>query len=154
VAVKVRADGTPDPRFGVGGAARVDLGGSADEATGIVQQAVDGRIVIAGTAANGPADVAVAALTPRGELDRSFGTNGMSRVGGAGTVEHGTDLALDEDCGLVVSALNDGDIGVARFKADGDVDHRFAPGGMLRLDTGVHDGATDQDQGNTIAVDP
>jgi uncharacterized delta-60 repeat protein len=154
VAVKVLADGTPDARFGVGGIARVDLGGTADEATGIVQQAVRSRIILGGTAAAGATDIAVAALTPRGELDGSFGVGGRAFIGGAGTVVAGTDIALDDDCSVVLSARADGDIGVARFRGDGSVDDRWGTGGLLRLDTGVHDGHTDQDSGNAVAVLP
>src|SRR5262249_42256794 len=48
VVVRLRPDGSLDPRFGVGGVFRLDVAGGADEAHAVALQA-DGKVLVAGS---------------------------------------------------------------------------------------------------------
>jgi uncharacterized delta-60 repeat protein len=69
-ALRLAANGTLDPTFGVGGIRTIDFGGGDDRAFGIARQS-SGKIVLGGTANFGTttAHFALARLTPSGQLD-------------------------------------------------------------------------------------
>ncbi len=73
--VRYLSDGTPDPSFGNGGVAFVDVGsGSSDVATGLAIQPQDGKVVVCGDSdVNGDSDFAAARLDTNGNLDAAFG---------------------------------------------------------------------------------
>lgn len=100
-AVRLLPDGRPDPSFGSDGLATAHGGDGTGPATvwgGILQS--DGRLVLLGKAdppggPDGWATVAVR-LLPDGSLDRSFGTDGWSRLDvpdSSGLVYKGEELA-------------------------------------------------------------
>ena len=77
--VRLRDDGTPDPAFGVGGVARVDLAGYGDGVNDLVEQA-DGKIVLAGYTYFARArreGYGFVWLLANGQRDPSFGTGGV-----------------------------------------------------------------------------
>ena len=128
--VRLRADGTADPRFGA-----VELPGLEADATAAVAQP-DGRVVVAGTISGVGAisDIGVWRLTTSGALDTSFG-------GGDGFVQLGIDtfdnvasVGLDSQARIVVTgtATTLSPFGahmvVARFTPDGDPDASFNNG--------------------------
>jgi uncharacterized delta-60 repeat protein len=77
---RLNADGTMDSGFGSGGITVTDLGGSNDQAHGLVI-ASDGKIIIGGfTNANGDFDFAAARYTTSGALDTGFSSDGISTV--------------------------------------------------------------------------
>ena len=76
VALRLRADGRPDPAFGDHGVVRVELAGGPSSAYVVVLQP-DGDIVLAGTSGTAPhTGYALARLHDDGTLDESFGTGG------------------------------------------------------------------------------
>jgi uncharacterized delta-60 repeat protein len=97
--------GTLDPSFGSGGSAIVDLGGS-DSARAMVVQP-DGKIVVAGTSTQGSGStgtsrIGIVRLLADGQLDPSFGTNGVEVVGIPGAKLSGNAVALQANGDIVV----------------------------------------------------
>lgn len=128
---RYRADGTPDPAFGSGGVVLTDVGG-ADRAEAIALQA-DGKIVAAGSADN---DVAVVRYQADGSPDPSFGSHGVVRTSFGGP-ESAEALAVQPDGKIVVAGWvttrQQGDMAVARYLPNGDLDPNFSRDGKLTV---------------------
>ncbi|MDQ3934792.1 MAG: hypothetical protein M3340_09210 [Actinomycetota bacterium] len=98
-AMRLLADGRPDPTFGTNGLAVVSGGGDLARSSGAIVQA-DGRIVLLGMASppggSGDWGAAAARLTPDGALDESFDGDGWARLevpGSSGLVYEGRQAA-------------------------------------------------------------
>jgi hypothetical protein len=153
--VRLLADGRPDPGFGRGGLAPIELGRHrwADDVHPASDLLVlpDGRIRIPVSFGERPriARVGIVGLTSNGHVDRRFGRDGLAlgprqpfAEGGefaqeavldsrgsiltAGVIAHGDDLSGDD------SAI------VRRFRGDGALDRSFGRRGLVRgtLDAG------------------
>ncbi|HEX4611208.1 MAG TPA: Ig-like domain-containing protein, partial [Urbifossiella sp.] len=124
--VRLTPAGHLDPSFGSGGIAKIDFGGTNDEAVGVAVQA-DGTILIGGDSNHAFAAVR---LTSAGQLDPTFGTGGRVVDGtGPAVTSHGMViqsggkivLAGDSQSGLTGEAV--------RFTAAGQLDPTFGTGG-------------------------
>ena len=154
-----------DASFGQGGIATVNVavgaGKKAEFARGAVIQS-DGKIVIAGpiehdTAATGDAardtDIAVVRFNPTGQLDPTFGTNGIVRLDlSTGTVS-GTAFRGDTSWGLTLlpgdnllvvggkkadgAGRTDIDYAIVKLTAGGLLDTTFGTNGIFTLDVGT-----------------
>ncbi|MGZ4131970.1 MAG: hypothetical protein ACXVWF_02890 [Actinomycetota bacterium] len=151
--LRLDGDGTLDTSFGHDhGATLTDVSAGADVANALAVDP-DGRIVLAGSAANGGLDDwGVARFGAGGRLDDTFGTNGVMLVKfGPGpdeasdVVPWGARLLLTGDAHGDAGA----DVAVVRLKAGGALDTTFAGDGKVRID--VAGGA---DDGMGIAVLP
>jgi uncharacterized delta-60 repeat protein len=115
--VRYRADGRPDRRFGDDGRVILDLGAD-DVATAV---AVDraGRTVVAGTSASSDtAEAVLARFTVRGQLDHTFGRQGVRRfpaahgfhgveIGNQGRIVAAGQTVVHGDAALVVARFTD-----------------------------------------------
>jgi uncharacterized delta-60 repeat protein len=156
-------DGTLDNSFGNQGRVVIDFSsvfGAAgpDQAHGLAVQA-DGKIVVAGQADDPGSrvwDFALARLTPQGNLDSSFGANGLVVTNVSQTLNLGLHdsaaqaLVLQGD-GKVVAAgyASDAfkaDFGLARYNADGSLDRTFNSTGTVATSFG-----TGGPEGNDVA---
>ena len=133
------AGGILDPSFGSDGVAFVPFPNSSS--SGCVEDLAirpDNSIVLAGSADSGPdQDFAVAQLTPDGQLDSSFGTDGRVRLhpGRAEGSASATAIALDPAGRAVIaghawtgSRVNGHDVPVfaaVRIESDGTLDTNF-----------------------------
>jgi uncharacterized delta-60 repeat protein len=135
--------GTPDTSFGTGGMVTTDLG-AGDSALGIVAQ-TDGKLVVGGNTGNG-ADIgkfALARYDSSGDLDASFGTNGVVTTD-ISTLDDGVSaLALRPDGRIVAVGStfpsptgNLRDFAVAQYLDDGRLDASFGTGGVTTTDFG------------------
>ncbi|HYH68696.1 MAG TPA: hypothetical protein VD866_28645, partial [Urbifossiella sp.] len=129
--------GDLDPTFGTGGRAFPDLGGFG--ALYGVATLADGNILVAGET-NGflESDIAVARLTPTGQLDPTFGTGGVYTLD-LGGFEYAGGLFPRPDGSVLVSAYSDtpgGAIVVVRLTAGGQPDPTFGAGGLVRAGFG------------------
>ena len=112
VVVRFDATGKPDPSFGTGGIARLDLGAGkptpdggyiTDNSWGMVVLDT-GRIVVFGStpaAGRNDTDAVLAALTPAGKPDEAFGTKGVVRFDQPPTLDNARALKLDSEGRLV-----------------------------------------------------
>src|SRR5262245_25334602 len=97
---RFNADGSLDTSFGSGGLVVTDIAGGNDLCQGVVIQA-DGKIVVAGGAANGATgtDFALVRYNPDGSLDSSFGSGGIvvTPFGTTGSFDMANAVALQAD---------------------------------------------------------
>jgi uncharacterized delta-60 repeat protein len=130
--MRLRSNGRRDARFGRNGLTTVTLPGVAPGGVRGLEVFRDGRIVLAASVespdGSAPARIAVARLLPDGELDPSFGDDGVAVVGPDGA--HASALALTRDGVIVVGGgvpVADGEAPlVLRLAADGTPDLSFA----------------------------
>lgn len=129
--MRLRSTGRRDPRFGRNGLTTVTLAGLAPGGVRGLEVFRDGRIVLAATVespdGSAPARIAVARLLPDGELDPSFGEDGIAVVGPDGA--HAGSLALTRDGVILVGGglpVADGEAPlVLRLAPDGTPDETF-----------------------------
>lgn len=135
------SDGRLDVAFGTGGTVRIDAG-SPDDRAYAVDVSPSGRIVIGGHtySATTGFDFVLAALTPAGSLDASFGSDGIV-VTNFGSGEEGVSQVKLLPGGKILVAghrVNDNsgerEFILARYNQDGSLDTSFADNGWLESD--------------------
>ena len=89
VAYRFKANGDLDPSFGTGGVTRYDAGLGQEDRGRDINVTSEGRIVIAGSSAQGAGDLiaAVYLLRPNGQFETTFGVGGAMKVDMGGTVD-------------------------------------------------------------------
>ena len=150
--LRYSANGELDTTFATQGFSRIDIAGREDEVYDAALTA-DGHILVAGQTDNPisatAGDPYIIQLTPQGDLDTSFGTNGVSIVSSPGTdiVNNRFNAMSVTQDGKIVAAgavrnsfsfsVGD-DILIARFLADGTPDSSFADNGVFIHDTNTN----------------
>ena len=143
--VRLNADGSLDAGFGAGGKVAFDAGGpTADVARGLVRRSSDGRLILAGaTDRNGEMDMLFAAFTSAGQLDTTFGTQGVTLVSyGPGSTESANALAQQTDGALVATGTGPGtsfvsSMAVVRLTSSGALDTTFDGDGLAIVEFGA-----------------
>jgi uncharacterized delta-60 repeat protein len=155
--VRYEHDGSPDAGFGSGGSVTTDIA-LWDQAYALALQP-DGGIVAAGaTDVVNDSRFALVRYTASGDLDTSFGTDGIVITPIAGADEVSA-LALQPD-GKIVAAGQSSDstaisIAVARYNPDGTLDPDFGSGGVVTTLIGASAWAFDvalQPDGKIVAA--
>ena len=152
VVYRLNAAGTPDTGFGQGGKLELDEGGY-EIALALALQP-DGRILVAGSAADptfSASDAIVYRLKANGTPDPTFGHGGKARIADEGkNVAYA--LALQPDGKILitggVAATDAGDAVVYRLDRDGSLDPGFDGDGELRIESNAGEAA------DAIAVQP
>jgi uncharacterized delta-60 repeat protein len=132
---RLNADGTLDTSFSGDGKLTMDFGGI--DAAHAVALAPGGKIVVAGTGADG--SMAVTRLNANGTVDPTFapGTSGQVLVTFGGSDDVANSVAVQPDGKIVLAgstgAVGSGDFAVARLNADGSLDTSFSGDGKLTL---------------------
>ncbi len=140
-------DGTLDTSFGGDGIVTSDLGTRTDIARALVVQP-DGRIVVAGTVDD---DVALVRYGDDGEVDTTFGRNGVT-ITEFGSDDFANGVALTSDGRILVAGHTLGtglntDFALMRYGSDGALDESFGKGGIVTTDIG---GGDDFGEGLTV----
>ena len=143
----VRADGSPNRRFGGDGLIFRDVDGSRPcPCAYATDMEIDrrGRIVVSANV-TGPREREPAVLLrylPSGKLDRSFGHGGISRAV-LGNRLAGKDIAIQHNGRIVLAGTynvpetGEARVAAARFLPDGRLDRSFARRGFFTRDFGV-----------------
>jgi uncharacterized delta-60 repeat protein len=143
--VRFDATGKPDPAFGKGGTAVIDIGPGkavgesyvADSSWGMA--ALDGgRVVVFGSTAakdRNDADYAIVGLTGAGVLDPAFGTKGVTTVDVNGAADNARGVTVQPDGKLVFAGYSrDSQAAInpviIRTTPDGKLDSGFGKGGV------------------------
>lgn len=144
---RYQRDGGLDQSFGTGGKVVMHLAGRGPEAlSAALDVAIEsnGRIVVAGTSrrtigrSTGTLDFAVARYTPRGVLDTTFGSDGVTTIDFGRGNDVARALTLGNG-GIVVAGYTvpPGDVlitaAVARLRPGGALDSTFGAGGRATL---------------------
>lgn len=119
--------GTLDTSFG-GGVLPVGAGDDYGYAMAVQS---DGKIVIAGRAAEHLGDFAVVRLGRDGQLDPTFGDGGkvMTDIGGGADSAYA--VAVQPDGKIVVGGTSQNDFALVRYAANGELDTTFGSGGKV-----------------------
>jgi uncharacterized delta-60 repeat protein len=137
LATRLRRSGARDRGFGVRGGLAVRFAGSTSARAREVGLFRDGRILLAGTVEiAGVRRFGVARLLPGGDLDPSFGTDGVAIVGPPGAELEGMALARDGELVLAGSVERPGQRPAAlvmRLLPDADPDPGFGAAGVADL---------------------
>jgi len=127
--------GQLDIGFGINGHRTLDLGGTYDWAYATVLQR-DGKILAAGvTNARGTYDFAVARYLPSGDVDPSFGEDGVAITDFGKSKDWAYAMALQPDGDVLVAGVSDRsgsrDFALARYTPAGTLDSSFGKGGLV-----------------------
>jgi len=138
--------GALDPFFGFLGRSVTPLLSSAADAASATAFQSDGKLIVAGTSADGstfsPGSFALARYDANGTLDWSFGLGGRATaffgpaIAGPGTISASVaGIAIQPDGKIVVAGSISGGLGLnfalARFTPDGWLDPTFGSGGEI-----------------------
>ncbi|MBK7660148.1 MAG: hypothetical protein IPJ28_13850 [Betaproteobacteria bacterium] len=150
-------DGSLDAGFGTAGfSAPIFSDSTLGESLRAI--VVDGkrRILVAGSATSPTGAVmAVARFEPGGDLDKSFGTDGIQLIESAGAGSFASGLALMPDGSILIAGNADVSGDVANFTLgkllpDGGLDPQFGTDGLVRF----RNAASTQGNARTIAYSP
>jgi uncharacterized delta-60 repeat protein len=131
--LKVGGDGRLDDSFGRGGGATLeDVARGADSANALAI-AAGGDYLLAGSSHG---DWAIAAFTPGGTPDRTYGNDGHRVLPGTPDFEEAAAIVPFDAKTYVVGTVHGrtDDLGVARLRASGNLDTSFSGDGRYRLD--------------------
>jgi uncharacterized delta-60 repeat protein len=132
---RFNSDGTLDPSFSADGKVTTDfVAGEMDWPSGIALQE-DGRIVVAGRAADLDGGFALARYETTGALDQSFDEDGRVTTNFGPDFEVAWDVAIQTDGRIVAAGDALGSFALARYGIDGGLDATF--GGDGRVTTSV-----------------
>lgn len=147
---RYNSDGTLDATFDEDGINTFDIAGD-DYGYAIALQP-DGKILVAGTSKTGSnTDIIVLRLDAQGQLDASFGPDGLRVLDGSSNNDKANAIAVRPDGRILVAgnAALDGKecMLLAQFDADGTLDPDFGASGILKLLVG-----TDNCQANALVL--
>lgn len=129
---RYNADGTPDLSFSTDGRLTTKFG-SGDATGRSVDIVGNGRIIMTGDdwIPDNASNMVISRYTVEGSLDRNFSGDGWATFNGGH--EHDVKVAdaivLPDESVILAGELNDQDMLVAKFRADGTPDTRFGQGG-------------------------
>jgi uncharacterized delta-60 repeat protein len=146
---RYRPNGSPDRSFGSHGTVTTAIGSIQDGAGAVALQR-DGKIVVAGSSALPPGDLAEFALAryrANGTLDASFGSNGrVTTAIGDGPQDYAYGVAVQADGKIVVAGSSRSGaqqvFTLARYKTNGTLDPSFGSGGTVTTAIGIYAAAS------------
>ncbi|MBK9014069.1 MAG: hypothetical protein IPM82_08240 [Saprospiraceae bacterium] len=131
-------DGTPDPSFGNGGLAVVNVDAVDDrEAAYSVAVQPDGKIIAAGASSAVPfdSDYTLLRFLPDGSLDAGFGTGGIARTLLPNSYDNSWHVLVQPDGKLLTTGYTNHLFGfrrtMMRYNTDGSLDLGFGTNGVL-----------------------
>jgi uncharacterized delta-60 repeat protein len=137
-------NGEPDDAFDGDGTATTDFAAHEDQAKALAVQP-DGKIVVVGYSVGLDSDdvpskdFALARYEPDGALDSGFSHDG-TRTTDLGGDDIAYDVALQPNGKILVAGSSSGNFAVARYLADGRLDHTFSTDGRLTVRFGDREG--------------
>ncbi|MHC4575042.1 MAG: hypothetical protein ACYS76_13070, partial [Planctomycetota bacterium] len=134
VLVRFDSNGSLDTSFGAGGKVTTDFT-SGNEYAYALDIRPDGKIVVAGRTNSGDPnyyDFALACYETNGSLDTSFGTGGLVTTHFSSS-DCAYALAIHSNR-IIVAGSSGGDIALARYDLNGDLDTSFGIGGIVTTD--------------------
>jgi uncharacterized delta-60 repeat protein len=153
--VRYDSGGTLDTMFGGGDGIVFTTIGTQAEARGLVQQASDGKLVIAGLAfISGKSQLLIARYTSAGSPDGMFGTGGVTTTPIGGNADFANAVAEQGDgmfvvAGATLTASHANDVALVRYDTGGMPDNGFGTSGIVTTTLGDGD-----DVASAIAIQP
>ena len=144
VIARLNSDGTIDGTFGNSGS--LELGsGTTDDVIKDIAIDSSGRIIIVGTTVVGGTNtnLAIARLTPNGQLDTTFGTNGVVTYDNMGKNDIAEAVKIDSSGKIVIAGHSGHTMALAKFNTDGNLDTSFGTNGLFLNTSGVKSASLD-----------
>ena len=145
--------GTLDPMFNGTGIVTTSIGTAKAEARALIQQAADGKLVVAGVSSNATdTDFTVVRYGLDGTPDSMFGTMGVVVTPIGSGDDQAYALAQQDDGKLVVAGSSKGtnlDIALVRYDATGTPDAGFGTSGIVTTPVG-----TGSDEAMGVVIQP
>jgi uncharacterized delta-60 repeat protein len=146
---RYNTDGSLDLSFGNNGIVTTPIGTGIDFAFASALQG-DGKIVVAGVASiGGNYDIALVRYLSDGNLDNTFGTNGIVTTDIGAVDQWVRAVAIVNEGKIVVAGRTNNDFMMARYNTDGSLDGSFGTAGFS-----VCDMNSGFDEAYTILVQP
>ena len=154
--LRYTSDGMLDTSFGNQGVTTLHVSLPEDQVQKILIQS-DGKILVGGFAKGSPSVQSfILRFTANGDVDNSFGTNGILLDGNAISVPAIESMGLQSDDKFLTTGYNFPGIGVSRFNSEGSLDNSFNFGNQTQALWGITDNRvysiTTQNDGKVIAV--
>lgn len=137
---RFNSDGSIDSTFGERGSTILNIGSYNDVAFSIKAQQ-DGKIIVCGwTYIFGSWDFALIRLNPDGNLDNTFGSNGIVTTDYNHLYNTSHSVAIQSNGKYVVAGYtekpgsSDTDILIIRYNTDGSIDRSFGNNGLVLID--------------------
>ena len=145
------SDGTLDPSFGVNGVSVYEGGEGNDGFRDLAIQS-DEKIVVAGyTRTTEGFEILTGRFNMDGNLDSSFGTDGIARYNGGYGNAGARGVTILSDGRIIVSGSNDNgtdlDLVLLAYRSDGSLDNGFGTDGVV-----AYDGGKGDDNGRRLAL--
>jgi uncharacterized delta-60 repeat protein len=130
--VRYNTDGEIDHTFGNDGFVNIDFSGSADDMEDMIIQPDGSILIIGSTTGTGNTNGLVVRLTPEGEFDQSFNSNGYTMVDlGDAEVFNGATRLPDGD--IICVGRTGYDYGLFKLTDEGKSDSSFGENGFLSI---------------------
>ncbi len=139
--LRFKSNGALDIAFGNNGITTTHIGSSNDIVSSVSIQS-DGKIVVAGDYNSGGNnyDFAAVRFTTDGNLDNTFGTNGIVKTPIGSSNDFAESAAIQTDGKIVLAGYtNNGsayDFAIVRYNTNGDLDNTFGTGGITTTTIG------------------
>ncbi len=150
-------NGNFDLTFGTGGIKLVSLAGSPYPNKSVIQS--DGKIIIFGSLTNAfPNELFLVKLKNNGDLDSTFGNNGIVLTNIGNDAQSAGGIKLQEDGKIIISGTTENyspwnsDILLMRFNNDGSPDNTFGNNGQLLINIDEVEGNPTLDYGIEILL--
>ena len=139
---RFNANGTLDTSFGQGGMVTTGIGSAAYAGASALALQRDGKLVVAGSAADaGFYDVVLVRYNANGTLDSGFGSGGVVTTAISPGYDSANALAVLPSGKLVAAGYSwngsDYEVALARYSADGALDASFGTGGKTTTAIGT-----------------
>ncbi len=135
--------GQLDPSFGQGGITTTAINSNSNAYIASTAIQTDGKIITGGSVVIGQDAFALARYNENGELDNTFGTNGIviKTIGSSSDYISSIVIQSDEKIVAIGTTYNgtDYDFAVARFNQDGSLDKTFGVNGIVTTQIGTID---------------
>jgi uncharacterized delta-60 repeat protein len=133
---RLTANGTLDTTFGTGGRFRYAFQGLHADVRAVALQS-DGRLVLAGQVQSSlegnTGQFLLMRLTSDGNLDATFGNDGVVLLNVSPGLDAFVTVAVDEENRIVAAGTSDGYFAIGRFLPNGAPDPGFGSAGILQL---------------------
>ena len=132
--VRYKADGSLDNSFGTGGIVIIPTENPTNILGSIAIQ-IDGKIVVTGSTKSGsigdPYDITVARYNLNGDLDNTFGNDGIITTSIGSSSVYAESAVIQNDGKIIVGATSDYDFTTVRYNIDGTLDNTFGTDGKI-----------------------
>ncbi len=138
VLVRYNPNGKMDNTFGTKGIVTTEIGPGDDRAYSVAIQN-DGKIVVTGYSRINSNDVfTLVRYNTDGNLDNSFGTNGVVTTAVGADEDEAYSVAIQNDGKIIVAGFswttNNSDLAIVRYNTDGTLDNTFGTNGIVTTD--------------------